>query len=260
MHEDELVATFLASREARALRAARVSVVAAGLTDSAGARSLDDVRAGALLVIELRGLDRSGTLQLVSRILGVQEGCADLAEFLHQHCSGNPRRVAEALQLALDRRLLTFDPDRGWSLPEPAALGALSRAVLEEAAAGPLAALGSAARRAATSGSGGASHRTAAVPSAANRAASASIWPSASAWIRAARSRVARPSVSALLPGGLTAPVSETCGSNSAGRRNRSPQWVNRSGWQRIVTGTSAGSWFSTATVRFRWPNPWLVT
>jgi hypothetical protein len=143
LDEDELATAFLGSREARALAAARVSVIAAGRSPTLPA--LDDVRTGALEAIELGGLDRPGTLRLVGGLLGVEQSCTELAGFLHEHCAGNPRCIGETLQLALDRRLLGFDPDAGWSLPEPAALAALSRAALEAAATGPLAALGSAA-------------------------------------------------------------------------------------------------------------------
>ena len=82
----------------------------------------------------------------------------------------------------------------------------------------------------------------------------------ASACTRAASSKVAGPSVAVLSPGGLTAPASETCPVSSAGRFNRSRQWGNRLGCERMTTGKSAGTWLITATVRLRWPKPWLVT
>ena len=84
------------------------------------------------------------------------------------------------------------------------------------------------ARRAATSGTAGASQRTAAVPSSRRVRTSSSTRAIASAWTRAARASVAAPSVAALSPGGLTAPASETCGSSAAGRRSRSRQCVEQ--------------------------------
>ena len=119
---------------------------------------------------------------------------------------------------------------------------------------------GTPARRAATSGTAGASQSTAAAPSSRRACASASTRSMASACTRAARSSVAAMSVAWLSPGGLKAPTSETYAPSDAGRRSRSRQWSNRSGWLRIVTGTSGGSRLITATERFRWPNPWLVT
>ena len=116
------------------------------------------------------------------------------------------------------------------------------------------------ARCAATSGTGVMSQRTTSVPSAARRAASASTPEIARSWTSAARSRVAGPSVAELSPGGLIAPASETCGSRSAGRARRSRQWSKRLGSQRMTTATSAGILLITATDRFRWPKPWLVT
>ena len=105
-------------------------------------------------------------------------------------------------------------------------------------------------------GDGGASQRTAAVPSSRSFCASSSTRAIASAWTWAASARVAAPSVALLSPGGLSAPTSETCGSSAAGRRSRSRQWSNRLGWQRIVTGISGGIRLITATERVRWPNP----
>ena len=63
--------------------------------------------------------------------------------------------------------------------------------------------------RAATSGRGGMSLSTAAVPSCFSRVTSSLIPASASACLALAAARVAAPSVAALSPGGLKAPTSE---------------------------------------------------
>ena len=94
----------------------------------------------------------------------------------------------------------------------------------------------------------------------ASQRASSSTWAIAAACTRAASSSVAGPSVAVLSPGGLTAPASEICSVSSAGRVNRSFQLGNRLECERMTTGMSAGTWLITATARFMWPKPWLVT
>jgi hypothetical protein len=130
VHEaDEFTTAFLAGREAKALCNASVLIVAAAAAGS----TVRSTQAPAPDVLELGGLDRASTLQLVSELLGVDDGHVGCAGFLHEHCEGNPQLVTRTLQHAIDQCLLRFDAARGWCFPEPAALDASSRAAQKSA-------------------------------------------------------------------------------------------------------------------------------
>jgi eukaryotic-like serine/threonine-protein kinase len=144
---DEFTASLLASPEAGVLANAPVLVVAAAVPlDEATSPPLARVIAGALDRIELNGLDRSGTLQLVSESLDADD-CVELAGHLHEQCDGNPRRVTQVLEQAVEHRLLVFDAERGWCLPEPGTFDALCRLTREDSAAKRLLALAPALQR-----------------------------------------------------------------------------------------------------------------
>lgn len=149
---DEFTTSLLASSEARVLSNARVLVVVTA-TPLEGTTSppLAQVIAGTLDRIELNGLDRSSTLQLVSESLGAED-CVELAGYLHERCDGNPRRVARALERAVELRLLRFDSERGWCPPDPGTYGAFGRLSREDNTAERLLTLDPAAQRLAALG------------------------------------------------------------------------------------------------------------
>jgi eukaryotic-like serine/threonine-protein kinase len=129
---DELSLGFLGSREAEALRNARVSIVAAAAVAACDAPPLDEVVSRALEVIDLPGLDRASSLVLLHELLGSEQDDGAFAGFVHEHCDGNPLYITEMVRLAVERGSLRFDVARGWVLPDPAALRALRSSSLEE--------------------------------------------------------------------------------------------------------------------------------
>ena len=144
---DEFTLAFLASREARGLRGARLLLVAGAANDTVAARPLDEFIAQPLDVVELAGLDRASTVQLVSDLLGSEGDAVAFSSFLHEHCRGNPFLVTGAVRQAVEQGALHFHPADGWSFPAPEALGTLQLGTPEESLVERLQPLGSEALR-----------------------------------------------------------------------------------------------------------------
>ena len=122
---DDLSRGLLQSSEASALGEARVLLLA--VVGQARVEALGD----SIERVELTGLDRGSTAQLVDTMLGTEGDGAALGTFLHERCEGNPLLVSEAVRLAIVRGALDYRPERGWSLPAPSAFEALHVDTLE---------------------------------------------------------------------------------------------------------------------------------
>jgi hypothetical protein len=130
---DEFSGAFLAAAEARALQGTRCLIVASVGSGAAAPLALAEVAPEAIERLELGGLDRSSTAQMVNEMLGTDGDAAAFGTFLHERSEGNPLFVIEAVRLAMDKGQLRHDPQSGWSLPTPEAFDALHLATLDDA-------------------------------------------------------------------------------------------------------------------------------
>lgn len=132
LSEEEFSLAFLASGEARALGQSRLLVLASigstglsGPFDASGGQGLE--------LVELAGLDRSSTAQLVNEMVGTEGEGAAFALFLHEHCDGNPQRASEVVRWAIERGRIRFEPGGGWTFPGADALDELQLATRDDA-------------------------------------------------------------------------------------------------------------------------------